>query len=213
MSLSAAYDQKEQVRQAIDIVDLVGSYLTVHRRGNRYEAICPWHDDKRPSLQINQQRQSWKCWVCDIGGDIFSFVMRREGIEFREALEMLADRAGVQLQTRHTGAPVAPGSPEDKTTLYRATAWAENQFHECLCRQPEAEAARRYLDERGITQENIERFHIGFSPDRWQWLLDRARTTPFTPEVLAAAGLVEESAAVDFLVDNGGERSGDFERC
>ena len=88
MSFGAAFDAKEQVRQAIDIVDLVGSYVQLRRNGRNFVGLCPWHDDSRPSLQINPDRQSFKCLVCDYGGDVFSFVMRMENMEFREALEL-----------------------------------------------------------------------------------------------------------------------------
>src|SRR5262245_10980449 len=90
-------DAKDQVRQATDIVELVGKHLELRRAGRGYVGRCPWHDDRRPSLQVNPDRQTWKCWVCDIGGDVFSFVMKREGCDFREALQMLAARAGIQL--------------------------------------------------------------------------------------------------------------------
>ena len=90
-------DDKERIRQAIDIVDLVGSYTSLRRQGRNYVALCPWHDDSRPSLQVNPERQSFKCWVCDIGGDIFSFIMKMENVEFPEAVAMLAERAGIQL--------------------------------------------------------------------------------------------------------------------
>ena len=100
-------DTKEQVRQAIDIVDLVGSYVPLRRQGRGYVGLCPWHDDTKPSLQVNPERQSFKCWVCDIGGDVFSFVMKAEGVEFREALEMLAERAGIALRPRRQPHPDA----------------------------------------------------------------------------------------------------------
>ena len=126
-------DAKEQVRQSTDIVELVGKHLELRRAGRGYVGRCPWHDDRRPSLQVNPDRQTWKCWVCDIGGDVFSFVMKREGCDFREALEMLADRAGIQLrQQQH--AKAAPGSPDDKNTLYQCCDWAAKQFHEYLLR-------------------------------------------------------------------------------
>ena len=92
-----SFDNKERVKQAIDIVDLVGSHIQLRRQGRNYVGICPWHDDSRPSLQVNPERQSFKCWVCDIGGDVFSFVMKMEGVEFREALDILAERAGITL--------------------------------------------------------------------------------------------------------------------
>ena len=99
MSTTSTADSKEQVRQATDIVELVGQYLTLSREGRNYKALCPWHDDTNPSLHVNPERQSWKCWVCDIGGDVFSFIMHREGITFPEALAMLADRAGIPLKS------------------------------------------------------------------------------------------------------------------
>src|SRR5881227_1606824 len=98
VSFGPAQDAKEQVRQAVDIVDLVGSYVQLRRQGRNYVGVCPWHDDSRPSLTVNPERQSFKCWVCDYGGDVFSFVMRTENLEFREALELLAERAGINLQ-------------------------------------------------------------------------------------------------------------------
>src|SRR6185436_4888178 len=90
-------DAKEQIRQKVDIVDLVGSSISLKRSGRGYAGLCPWHDDSKPSLQVNPDRQTWKCWVCDIGGDIFSFAMKRDGLDFVEALKMLAERAGINL--------------------------------------------------------------------------------------------------------------------
>ncbi len=119
----ASFDDKERIRQAVDIVDLVGSYLQLRREGRGYKALCPWHDDSRPSLQVNPERQSFKCWVCDIGGDIFSFIMKMEKIDFPEALTMLAERAGITLTPQHAGGPVAgskpAGGPDDKRHVIR----------------------------------------------------------------------------------------------
>ena len=181
-------DAKEQVRQAIDIVDLVGSYLELRRQGRNYVARCPWHDDNKPSLNVNPDRQTWKCWVCNIGGDIFSFVMQKERVEFKEALQLLAERAGIQLvqSTRR----IEPGSPDDKSTLYACCQWAAQQYQDCLHKSDAAALARKYLEERSISAESIERFRIGFVPDAWSWLMDRAKSTPYAPAVLEACGLL-----------------------
>lgn len=185
--------EKDAIRQAIDIVDLAGSYFPdMRRQGSGYVARCPWHDDNKPSLQINPARQIWKCWVCNIGGDIFSLVMKKQGFDFREALEFLAERAGIELKQFKPAKPTTPGSPDDKVTLLQAVAWAENQFHEFFLKSPEAEVARHYIEDRGITRESVEKFRIGYSPDDWHWLLNRARNTPYTPAVLEAAGLVSK---------------------
>jgi DNA primase len=179
---------KEQVKRAIDIVDLVGEYIPLRREGRGYKGLCPWHDDKRPSLQVNPARQTFRCYVCNIGGDIFSFIEKREGVSFREALVMLAERAGVTLG-RTSG---AAGGGDEKRLLYQAAAWAEQQYHDCLLRSDTGDVARRYLSSRGITIDSIRRYHLGFAPNEWDWLLKRARETRFTPLVLSKVGLVKE---------------------
>ncbi|MEE3219560.1 MAG: CHC2 zinc finger domain-containing protein, partial [Planctomycetota bacterium] len=165
MSLTSSLDTKEQVRAAVDIVELVGSQIPLRRQGSGYVGSCPWHDDRRPSLQVNPERQTWKCWVCDIGGDIFSFVMQREGVEFREALSMLAERAGIELQHSRADATGGPPPAETKQRLYQAAAWVEHEYHQCLLENDAAEPARQYLDDRKIHPDSIRRFKIGFAPN------------------------------------------------
>ena len=192
MSLGSPLDVKEQVRQAVDIVDLVGSYMQLRRQGRNFVGTCPWHDDRRPSFQVNPDRQSFKCWVCDIGGDVFSFVMKMENLEFREALELLAERAGISLRPlpRGPGEQQGSGAAFDKKTLLRVTAWAEEQFQRCLMESPEAEVARQYLADRQISAESVRQFHLGFSPGRWDWLIERARGAEWTTAQLEKVGLV-----------------------
>lgn len=192
MSFGPAFDAKEQVRQAVDIVDLVGGYMQLRRQGRNFVGLCPWHDDSRPSLQVNQERQSWKCWVCDVGGDIFSFIMKAEGLEFREALEMLAERAGVDLRVARDqgGSGASSQTGDEKRTLLKLMAWAEEEYSRCLISLPEGEPGREYLAERGIREETIRRFHVGFAPDRWDWLLNRARSTEWRPALLERVGLL-----------------------
>ncbi|HZZ27206.1 MAG TPA: DNA primase [Pirellulales bacterium] len=191
MASPALFDTKERVRQAIDIVELVGSYLQLRREGRNYKALCPWHDDTRPSLQVNAERQSFKCWVCNVGGDIFSFMMKMENVEFPEALAMLAERAGIPLQPAG-GKHLAAGGVEkdEKRALYQAMAWAREQFHRFLVSAPEAEPARHYLAERKITDDSIRRFHLGYAHDRWDWLLKQAASTEITARSLEAVGLI-----------------------
>ncbi len=199
MSFGQAFDAKEQVRQAVDIVDLVGSYVQLRRQGRNFVGLCPWHDDSRPSLQVNPDRQSFKCWVCDFGGDVFSFIMRAENLEFREALELLAERAGIDLRPpaptsgEPGGSSPRPDPTSDKRTLYRVIAWAEAEFHRCLLESPEAEPARLYLAERGITPETAQQFKLGFAPNRWDWIVERACGTEWSPQLLERVGLLRRS--------------------
>jgi len=188
VSFESSFDAKEQVRRAIDIVELVGDYVPLERDGRGYKGLCPWHDDARPSLKVNPERQSFKCWVCDIGGDIFSFFMKMEGLSFPEALAMLAERAGIPLKPSGSGS-AGPASDE-KQLWYRAMAWAEQQYHAALVDSPQGKPALEYLTDRGITPASIHDFHLGFAPAGWDWLLSRARGTSFTPAVLEKMGLV-----------------------
>jgi len=186
-----SFDTKERVKQAVDIVELVGSHIQLRRQGRNYVGLCPWHDDTRPSLQVNAERQSFKCWVCDIGGDVFTWIMKTEGVEFREALEMLADRAGITLERSKVRKEGPTSGTFDKRTLYRAMAWAEKQYHHCLLESPEAEPARRYLQQRGITPESIEKFQLGFAPAERDWILHQAGKNEDTDKIAGRAKTLE----------------------
>ncbi len=98
MSLPTDFDLKERVRSAVDIVDVIGATLELQPQGRNFVARCPWHNDHRPSMTVNQERQTWKCWPCDIGGDVFSFVMRRDGVDFPAAIRTLAELAGIPVE-------------------------------------------------------------------------------------------------------------------
>ena len=184
-------DTKDRIKQANDIVDLVGSYTQLRRSGSRYVCRCPFHEDTRPSLQINPARQSWACYVCNIRGDVFDFVMRKEGVEFFEAMKILAERAGIPINVSEKKA--VKGSPQDKQTLYKAVKWAVERFHTYLLESPDAEPARNYLAERTLNTDIIDQFRLGFAPLKYTWLADQARSTEFSPAVLAACDLIAKS--------------------
>jgi len=181
-----ALDAKEQIRQAVDIVDVAGGYFQLRREGRHFKALCPWHDDARPSLQINPERQSYRCWVCDIGGDVFSLVMRMEGISFPEAMAQLAERAGIVL-SQHRG---SSEKFRKKRGLYDVLAWAAEQYHRCLLHAPEAQVARDYLTERGISQESWKQFTLGYAPLSWDWIQHRARRDGISTQQLEEGGVI-----------------------
>lgn len=197
---------KESVRNATDIVHLIAESVTLQpqRGGREFVGLCPFHDDHNPSMRVYTDRQSFKCWSCGEGGDCFSFVMKRERIEFREALEMLARRANLELPKRYRPVGEAGESVENKNRLYEIVAWAENEFHECLLKAPAAERARRYLKDRGISGTSISRFRLGYHPDNWEWLINRARGR-YAPEELAQVGVAgvpkDRSGFIDYFVD------------
>jgi len=190
-------DLKERVRDAIDIVDLVGTYLSLRRAGKAMVGLCPWHEDSRPSFQVNPERQTFRCWVCNIGGDVFSFLMKMERLEFREALEQLAQRAGIDLPRGRGGLPT-----DEKASILAAVSWAADRYRDCLRGSPEAKAARDYLASRGLTQQTIDTFRLGFAPPGWDWLLRQASAAGIATAHLAKAGLVAERQ----------DRSGHYDR-
>jgi DNA primase len=189
-------DLKERVRDAVDIVELIGTYISLRRSGKGLVGLCPWHDDSRPSLQVNPDRQTFRCWVCNLGGDAFSFLMKMEKLEFREALEQLADRAGIPI-TRGRGT-----SGDRKAELHRVLGWAADRFRDCLQAAPEARAARDYLHSRGLTEDTTRRFGLGFAPASWDWLLRQASAAGIGSELLAATGMAVERQ----------DRSGHYDR-
>ncbi|MFO0907190.1 MAG: DNA primase [Isosphaeraceae bacterium] len=172
------------IKTATDIVDLVGEYLQVTRAGSKFKALCPFHDDHNPSLELNPDRQSYKCWSCGAGGDVFDFVMEYERVEFPEAKRMLAERAGIALDTPSTTGPSVSGAT--KSELLAVNAWAEGLYREALTGSPPALA---YLEHRGLTQASVARFKLGYAPGERGWLLSRARKAGYPAELLERAGL------------------------
>lgn len=187
MSLIIDNEIKDRVRLSTNIVDLFSSYGEIHRQGRGYVALCPFHDDRRPSLQINPERQTWKCWVCDIGGDVFSFVKLKEGVSFPEALRLLAERAGIILEEAK-----GSGNRDDKKRLYDAMKWAVGEYHKFLLNAPEAASARDYFRDRGLNDTSIQRFKLGYAPESWSWLIDRGAKAGIDPKLLELVGLVAQ---------------------
>ncbi|QEF98394.1 DNA primase [Stieleria maiorica] len=181
-------DLKERVRAAVDIVDVVGASLTLVPKGRTLAAHCPWHDDRSPSLTVNQERQTWKCWVCDIGGDVFNFVMHRDGVDFVTALRTLAEQAGIEFQA---GPKVEPGSKNDKATLFAAVKLICDAYFDQLDspQSDDAKIARDYLASRGIDDQHRQLFRIGFAPDSWDFATGLLKREKFRPEIAAAAGV------------------------
>ena len=181
------FDLKDRVKQATNIVSLIGGDMQLRRQGGNYVGLCPWHEDTKPSFQINESRQSWACWVCADRGDVFSYVMKRDSLGFREALEFLANEAGIQIT--QSGRKVEKGSARDKNTLFAAMEWAQEKYHQFLLQSDDAAPVRSYLSDRGITDATIAEFKIGFAPVAWTWLIDHARDTEFNGKILEACHL------------------------
>lgn len=175
------------IKHALDIVALVGQYLPLHRSGSKFKALCPFHDDRNPSLEINPERQSYRCWSCGAGGDIFDFVQNYEHVDFPEARRMLAERAGIVLESAPSG-----GQPRGsgKTDLLEVHAWAEDLFVRSL---RASVSAQGYLAERKLTPEVVERFRLGYAPADRGALMAQAKRAGFSVDLLEQSGLVVTS--------------------
>jgi DNA primase len=178
-----AEETKEQVRNATDIVQLVGERVALRRAGRAWKGLCPFHAEKTPSFTVNPERQMWHCFGCDRGGDVFAFVMEADKSTFPEALAFLAERAGIEL-------PRAERGPADakRERLYQANALAAD-FFQASWREPGGAAARAYLSGRGFEPGILERFRVGWAADSWEALAG-ALGKVIPGDVLEAAGLV-----------------------
>jgi DNA primase len=174
------------VKEASDIVAVVGSYLTLTPAGSVYKAVCPFHNDTRPSLQIDPKWQNFRCWSCGKKGDVFTFVAEFEKISFLEAREILARRAGINLQQGSSSENVR------RARLLDAMKWAEGLYHECLLENPAGERARHYVGERKLSGQTVRAFGLGYAPDAGEWLLRAAANTRQDIDILQEVGLIGE---------------------
>ena len=176
-----------EIKAKLPVADVVGETVALKRAGTIHKGLCPFHAEKTPSFIVTPERETWHCFGCGEHGDIFTFVMRRDGLDFREALSRLAERAGVELSARSAG--------EDRRrkrlreALEAAIAW----YREVLLQARQAERARAYLEERGLSAATQERFGIGYAPNTWEALSKRLRSKGFTDAELTDAGIASPS--------------------
>lgn len=182
----------EEVRARTDIVDLISQYVPLKRAGSTFKACCPFHKEKTPSFTVNAQKQIYHCFGCGAGGDVFSFLMQHEGMDFRGALEMLAERAGVTLQKQRNDK-----HSSEKKELYELHSSVAAFFRRCLGEMQSAETARKYLQTRNLDGKIAEQFVIGYAPARWDAMLQWGEKSGYTPEQLEAAGLIIRSERAD----------------
>ena len=176
-----------EIKTKLPAADVVGETVALKRAGTILKGLCPFHAEKTPSFIVTPDRETWHCFGCGEHGDIFTFVMRRDGLDFREALSRLAEKAGVELSERT--------ATEDRRkrrlreALEAAIAW----YREVLLQAHQAERARSYLAERGFTEETLDRFTIGYAPNNWEAMTKRLRAKGFSDAELTDAGLASPS--------------------
>jgi DNA primase len=180
----------EEVKQRTDIVEVIGQYTTLKKSGKNMSGLCPFHSEKNPSFYVYPEQQSWHCFgACSTGGDVLSFIMKKEGLEFGEALRLLADRVGVVIPSRIE----RPEDKGEKEELYRINEAAALYYHNLLLNSPGAEKARKYVESRGFSPKTVADFQLGFSPDSWEELKQYLREKGFDENTILTAGLIIEA--------------------
>ena len=177
----------EQVRDRSDVVEIVGQYVDLKRAGTNYKGLCPFHQERTPSFIVSPERQSFHCFGCGKGGNVFRFLMEMDGVTFPEAVRALAEKLGIQVETR--------ASDEDRSendALFQANAFAARFFYNELVKSPGAAKARRYLEGRGIPREAWTHFGLGFAPAAGDSLWTHARERKAPVELLAKLQLIRK---------------------
>lgn len=179
----------DQVKQATDIVDLVGGYVALKLRGRNYVGLCPFHQEKTPSFTVNAEKQIFYCFGCGTGGDVIAFIRNLEKISYPEAIRLLAERARIEIPRDAS----APAEREDLDALYVATKMAARFYYDRL-HETQGAVAKLYLERRGFKESTLKTFGIGYAPDAWDGLVAHSRQQQMDMTVMEKAGLVVAKA-------------------
>ena len=185
--MSGTYGAKEEIKMKTDIVALMSEYVRIKKAGASFMAICPFHQEKTPSMHVSPDKQMWYCHGCGEGGDVFGFIMRMEGLDFMDSMRFLAKKAGVVLSEQETK------EQTERQMLMKINAAAAKYYHEVLRKSPQAEPARAYVKRRLLSDQTAEEFTLGFSPDSWDAVLNFLRQKGVTEDHAYRAGLLSKS--------------------
>jgi len=177
----------DEVKQRIDIVEIIGQYVTLTKSGRNFRALCPFHSEKTPSFFVFPDRQSWHCFgACSTGGDAFAFIMKKENLDFPEALRRLADKVGVMLPSSRE----VDTQKDAREKLYQLNDMASRYYHSLLTNSGSAEKTRSYLKSRGLTVSSIDEFRLGYALESWDALKKHLRDRGYNESELVEAGLL-----------------------
>lgn len=183
MSSRIADDKINEIRERVDIVEVVGSYLPLKRSGANHSGLCPFHAEKTPSFNVNGPRQIFHCFGCGVGGNVFSFLMRMEGLSFPEAVRRMGERVGIEIGEESLS-PAEEKRREELEQLGRINGVVAEFYHKILLDDPEGSSGRRYLRERGYDGEIARQFQLGFAPARWDALTRHLTEKGFPAELV-----------------------------
>ncbi len=173
----------EDIKARIDIVDFIGESLPLKQAGTNWKGKCPFHNEKSPSFMVSRERGSWHCFGCGEGGDIFTFVQKQEGLDFPEALQLLAKRAGVQLREYNKE------EQTQKTKVIDVLRWVSHYYQEVFRKATDAEPARTYMQKRQVNETSLEDFGVGYAPAGWDITFQALKKKGFTDDDIFQAGL------------------------
>ncbi len=177
-------DAKDRIKEQLNIVDVIGEYVQLKRAGSNYKGLCPFHGEKTPSFMVSDERQIFHCFGCHEGGDVISFIQKAEHLEFIDALKLLADRAGIQLEEfKHDR------QHSKKQRLYEVCQTAERFYHSVLRSTPAAREALEYLHTRGVQDTSIDTWKLGYAPDSWDTTMKALMSKKFTDAEILEAGI------------------------
>lgn len=173
----------EEIKSRLDIIDLISSYIKLQKCGRNYRALCPFHSEKKPSFFVSQERQIWHCFGCGKGGDIFRFIMDIENVDFGDALKTLAQKAGVELK------PLRPELKTERQRLYEICELATKFFEKQLEASKAGQRVKDYLRSRGINEDSIKNWRLGYAPDSWNGLIDFLLKQNYKRDEIEKSGL------------------------
>jgi len=189
-------DPKDEIKQKLDIVELIGDYIQLKPAGGgSFKTCCPFHNEKTPSFYTSREKQIWHCFGCGVGGDHFSFVEQMEGVDFAEALRILGKKAGVEVR-RFT-------SPEanKKSRLVEINTLAAKYYNKVLNDSPQAAVARNYVKTRELSAELVGEFLLGYAPDSWSTLLEFLKSRGYQEKEILDAGLAQRKKVGFGMID------------
>ncbi|MBT2677464.1 DNA primase [Bacillus sp. ISL-35] len=190
MAERIAEEKVNEIRQAVEIVDVIGDYVQLKKQGRNYFGLCPFHGENSPSFSVSPDKQIYHCFGCGAGGNVFSFLMDIDGLSFQEAAVKLAEMANIELKLEGAAASRNPQLPEGSKQMIEAHELLRKFYHHLLVNTKEGQDALEYLLNRGFTEESINRFQIGYALPSWDFAVKLLEKRGFSPGVMAKAGLV-----------------------